>query len=120
MTIREAYYQNVTGGHNKDYRITWDLDTNTITSTYGPIGGTATTRVNTHRTRISAEATFEGKKSRREHHGYSLIYDRLLEEVEAEAEAETEATKPLPPIRTMEPRDFDQDLREMSQAAALG
>lgn len=113
MTIREVYYTNTNPGHNKDYKIIWDQDTNEVISIYGPIGGTKTTRSASHHTPHEAKITFLGKMDRRERHGYELQYD-----VNVTGDAPVE-TKPLPPIQTMGRYDFEQDVRELKHALSI-
>jgi hypothetical protein len=115
VTIREAYYTNTNPGHNKDYKIIWDQDTNEVASIYGPIGGTKTHRTIPHRTPRDAKATFLGKMDRRERHGYELQYDTGHFAI---AVPEPVAA-PLPPIQTMQRHDFEQDIRDLKHALSI-
>lgn len=71
--IRETYYTNTTGGHNKEYLMVLDQDALTLTCTWGPIGGTKQTdryQVKTAQELLTLE---QEKHVRRLKHGYSLI-----------------------------------------------
>lgn len=104
MAIRRIFFQNTSVGHNKDYLIEWDQDANTVTSTWGPIGGTHASRSIRSSSAYEANKLVSEKMERRRKRGYGLMYDNTERDVAAAA---------LPPIPVMRYNDFDADLREM-------
>ena len=73
MSVIERYYQNTKGSHNKDYQITVDYASSTVTCTWGPIGGHKTVDVYPCKNAQDADAVVREKHTRRIKHGYSLI-----------------------------------------------
>lgn len=71
MLLNEYYFTNTTAGHNKDYRITVDFSRMTVTSEWGPIGGTKATRTLTFRSNAEMEECVRGKRERRLRRGYT-------------------------------------------------
>jgi hypothetical protein len=112
--VRRIYYTNTNPGHNKDYLIEWDLGTNVVTSTYGPIGGHKTVRKFSCRTPRDAYDYVSGKMDRRARHGYTMEYDCTADDEFEPAEAPVPVKRPA--LATMRYDDFDRDLREMRSA----
>ena len=117
MAIRRQLWQNTGPGHNKDYLIEWDLETNIITSTYGIIDGHKTVRRDQFRDSKGALDELNRKIDRRTRHGYTCI---LNEQVGESAPAAVPAARPHPRVAFgYSPHEFDADLWKMRNAEKL-
>lgn len=82
--IRETYYTNTTGGHNKDYLMVMDDETLTLTCTWGPIGGTK--QVDKYESTNAQElySLETDKHNRRLRHGYTIVTKNSFESSNSE------------------------------------
>lgn len=71
--IRETYYTNTTGKHNKDYLMVMDDSTMTLTCTWGPIGGSKHVDRQTLANAAELYNLEIEKHARRMKNGYSLV-----------------------------------------------
>lgn len=125
MNVRTIYYQNTNPGHNKDYSILADYDTLEVTSTWGPIGGTHNTRVETARNLHHISTIVLDKMAKRESRGYKLISDDRVSTagMPVGATATTRAPGTLNHARTsvrqVDVWTLNRDLWEMERAERL-
>lgn len=82
--LRETYYTNTTGGHNKDYLMVSDYEKFVLTCTWGPIGGTKQTDRYEVKTAQELMTLEEEKHARRIKHGYTLITQNRFDQTESE------------------------------------
>lgn len=71
--IEERYFANTIGGHNKDYRMVIDWDSNTLDCIWGPIDGSKRHDHFTPETEQDLTNLVSEKVNRRFRNGYSLI-----------------------------------------------
>jgi predicted DNA-binding WGR domain protein len=102
-TIREIYFTNITDGHNKDYRITWNIDMHQVAISWGKIGGSKQGGTEVFTSYSEAAEFVVEKMNRRFEHDYVLVSD---------------TTSP-PAVETVGAlvgkHEFDADIREMQR-----
>ncbi len=105
MLLNEYYFTNTNPGHNKDYRIKVDFARNTVTSIWGPIGGTKAERTLYFDNLAEMEECVRGKRERRLRRGYA-------EQIEPNAEG-------IYVIESVVPNEFKADISDMLAAERL-
>lgn len=100
--IVQRYYRNTSGGHNKEYTLTYDETALKVVAEWGPIGGTKQTDTYRADTLGDLRAIVDEKHNRRMKHGYILL-----------------STNEAGGTYAVSSKDFDADLQDLIAAERL-